>query len=44
VVVARRRILAYGPAEPPHPLDTPVGILTVLCVAATLGAALTMIT
>ena len=27
-----------------HPLDTPVGVLTVLCVAATLGAALRMST
>jgi hypothetical protein len=38
-----RRGDARGAALPAHPLDTPVGLLTVLCVAATLGAALKMI-
>jgi len=42
-VIARRDTSSRAAAVPSHPLDTPVGLLTVLCVGATLGAALTMI-
>jgi hypothetical protein len=38
IVTARRRVTL-----PSHPLDSPVGLLTVLCVAASLGAVLKMI-
>jgi hypothetical protein len=42
VVIVRRGADGQA-ARPAHPLDTPVGLLTILCVAAALGAALTMI-
>jgi hypothetical protein len=38
IVTARRKVTL-----PAHPLDTPIGLLTVLCVAASLGAVLKMI-
>jgi hypothetical protein len=43
VAARRRRVTTAGANLAAHPLETPLGLLTVLCVAAALGAGLAMI-
>ena len=43
VAMRRRSMAASGANLAAHPLETPLGLLTVLCVAATLGVGLAMI-